>query len=97
MCPLFIELVIEWRSWGKVYWIFQQFFQQSRMVKFNMFFHGCYAIRFMVCNEALPTSCAHGQDFRKNYFTVVDNAPHNLVFKKVDILIIIHLEECPCD
>jgi hypothetical protein len=62
-----------------------------------MFFHGYYAIRFMVCNEALPTSCAHGQEFKKNYFTMANNAFHNLVFRKVNKLIIIHLEECPCD
>jgi hypothetical protein len=28
---------------------------------------------------------------------MVDYAPHNLVFRKVDRLIIIHLGECPCD
>jgi len=51
----------------------------------------------MVCNEALPTSCAYGQDFRRSCFIVVDYAPHNLVFGKVDRLIIIYLEKCPCD
>jgi hypothetical protein len=51
----------------------------------------------MVCNEALLTSCADGEKFMRNYFTVANNAYHNLVFKKVDKLIIIHLEKCPCD
>jgi len=65
MGPLFTWLTIKWKSWSKVCWIFQQFLQQSKMVIFNMFFHGCYAIRFMVCNGALPTSCVHGQDFKR--------------------------------
>jgi len=37
VCPLFSELMMKWRSWGKVCWVFQQFLQQSRMVKFDMF------------------------------------------------------------
>jgi hypothetical protein len=45
----------------------------------------------MVCNEALFTSCAHGQDFKMSCFIVADNAFHNLVFRKVDRLIIIYL------
>jgi hypothetical protein len=61
------------------------------------FFHGYYAIKFMVCNEPLPTSYVHGQNFQKSYLNVANNASCNLVFKKVDRLIIIYLEECPCD
>jgi hypothetical protein len=51
----------------------------------------------MVCNEALPTSCAHGQDFKRSCFTVTNNASHNFVFRKVDRLLIIYLKECSCD
>jgi hypothetical protein len=53
-------------------------------VRFDMYFHGYYAIRLMVCNEALPTSCAHGQDFKSNCIIVTYNTFHNLVLRHVD-------------
>jgi hypothetical protein len=69
------------------------FFQQSKMVKFNVFFHGCYAIKLMVCNEALPTFCVNGQDFKRSNIIVVNNKPHNLVLKHDSKLITIHLKD----
>ncbi len=49
------------------------------MFQFNVFFHGCYAIRLMVCNEAFVTSCVHGQDFRNSCITMAYNITlHNL-------------------
>jgi hypothetical protein len=70
---------------------------KNTLVKFNMFFHGYYAIKLMVCNEAFLISCAHGQDFKTSCITMAYNTPHDLVLRKVDMLIIIHLKDCPCD
>jgi len=83
MCLLFTWLMIKWKSCSKVCWIFQQLLQQNRMAKFNMFFHGCCAIIFMVCNEALLTSCAHGQYFKKSCFIVANNASHNWFLERL--------------
>ncbi len=59
------------------------------MFRFNMFFHGCYAIVLMVSNEAAPTFCVHGQDFKKGCVIVVNYTCHDLVLRKVNGLIII--------
>lgn len=60
-------------------------------------FHGCYAIVFMVYNEAPPTSCAHGQDFKRGCIIVTNYTLHNLALRKVNMLIIIYFKECTCD
>ncbi len=73
------------------------FFQQSKIVIFNMFFHDYYDIRLMVCNEAFPTSYVHGQDFKRSCITMTYYTPHNFVLRWVDRLIIIHLKICSCD
>jgi len=60
---------------------FLNFFQQSKIVIFNMFFHGYYDIRLMVCNETFPTSYVHGQDFKRSCITMAYYTPHNFVFE----------------
>ncbi len=65
------------------------------MMRFNMFFHGCYAIKFVVCNKDFPTSSAHGQDFKWNYITMANNTSHDLILKKIYMLIIVHPKKCP--
>jgi len=53
-------------------------------VRFNVYFHGYYAIRLMVCNEALLISYAHGQDFKRSCIIVTYNTFHNIVLRHVD-------------
>jgi len=65
------------------------------MVNFNMFFLGCYNIRFMVCYETLLAFGVHGQYFKWSCIIMTNNTLHDLILRKVHGLVIIHLLKCP--
>jgi hypothetical protein len=54
-------------------------------------FHGCYAIRFIICNGTFLTSSVHCQDFKRNYITMENTKSHDLILKKIYMLISVHL------
>jgi len=60
-----------------------------------MFFHGCYTIRFMVCNETLLAFGVHVQYLRWSCITMTNNTLHDLILRKVHGLVIIHLLKWP--
>ncbi len=56
----------------------------------NMFFHGCYAISFMVCNQSFLTLGVHGQDLKINKINMAKYF-HDLVMIEIHGLVVIHL------
>jgi hypothetical protein len=59
------------------------------MVRFNMFFHGCYAIRLMVCNQPFPTLGVHSQDFKTNKIIVANKTSHDLITFQIYMHVIV--------
>jgi hypothetical protein len=56
ICALFLLGSRSSRNLGANFIASLNFFEIDSNVKFNVYFHGYYAIRLMGCNEALPTS-----------------------------------------
>jgi hypothetical protein len=51
----------------------------------------------MVCNETFLALSVHNQDFETNNIIMAYTTFHDLILKKIHMLIIVHLKKCPCE